>query len=168
MEDVTERWLPVVGWEGLYEVSDLGHVRSLARRTPGGIRGGRTLRLAVARNGYLCVSLWKLGVGTTRTVHTLVTEAFIGPRPEGHQVRHLDGNRAHPELSNLAYGTPAENSADMKVHGTNRNAAKTVCRHGHEYTPANTKVRADGGRVCRECRRRISLDWWKRQRAKTA
>lgn len=104
---MNEIWKPVVGHSG-YEASDQGRVRSL-------LRGIRILRPGLASNGYWTVALRGR---KTRTVHSLVLEAFVGPRPEGMEVRHLDGNRLNACLSNLRYGTRVENAADSDRHGT--------------------------------------------------
>lgn len=103
-----EAWLPVVGWEGLYSVSDLGRVRrdapSASRFPPGLLRPGRT------RFGYLHVQLCDRGRTATAKVHRLVALAFIGPAPsESHEVNHRDGVKANNALSNLEWCTRAEN-----------------------------------------------------------
>jgi len=83
--------------------------------------------------------------------------AFIGPRPDGLETRHLDGNPTHNHLSNLAYGTHRENALDMIRHGQSHNANKTHCPQGHPYNEANTRqvnVKGRTGfRVCRTCER---------------
>lgn len=157
-----ERWLPVVGFEGHYEVSDLGQVRALERRSlhvsprfPNGrwhtLRGGLR-KLTVLGPGYLYVHLRKPEGGqSVRVVHSLVLEAFVGPRPEGMVTRHINGNRVDPRLANLVYGTPSENMYDRRAHGTDHNACRTHCIHGHEFTPENTLTQTLGGRGCRTC-----------------
>lgn len=85
-------------------------------------------------------------------IHQLVLAVFVGTRPEGLVVRHLNGNSRDNRLSNLAYGTAAQNAQDAIAHGVNANLNKTHCPHGHEYTVANTYVRPDGKRrKCRAC-----------------
>ena len=115
---MTEEWRPVPGYEGQYEVSNLGRVRSMSRTVT--YRGGapRQLRTCEIRcrpggNGYprVCLS------GQLKLIHSLVAEAFLGPRPEGQEVRHLNGDRADPRLSNLAYGTPSQNWRDCYDYG---------------------------------------------------
>lgn len=112
-------WKPIVGYEGLYEVSALGEVRSLAREIPHHtgttfVRQGRLLLLTF--NGrYLQVNLSKEGRTKTHTVHVRVAAAFHGPRPPGLVVRHRDNDSRNNRETNLAYGTPLENMADM-VH----------------------------------------------------
>ena len=77
MSDVSERWLPIPGWEGLYEVSDLGRVRSIDRLNSAGQRvRGRVLRPGSRKSGHLLVNLWSHNHGGSRQVHALVMEAF--------------------------------------------------------------------------------------------
>ncbi|MFI6491240.1 NUMOD4 motif-containing HNH endonuclease [Streptomyces sp. NPDC050564] len=142
----TEQWLPVVGFEGKYEVSDLGRVWALKREV--------ALTGSADKDGYRVVSLVDLsGARKARKVHTLVLEAFIGPRPPGHVSRHLDGDPANNELPNLAWGTQAQNVADAIRHGTHAGLAKVSCPRGHPYDEVNTYKRPDGGRDCRTCHR---------------
>lgn len=123
----SERWLPVVGYEGLYEVSDLGRVRSLDRdhtfRDRWGVQRPRRIRGQLLRPqvvfGYSKVPLNRQGHGSDRQcVHVLVLTAFVGPRPEGLDTRHLNGVRADCRLENLVWGTKAQNEADKLAHGT--------------------------------------------------
>jgi hypothetical protein len=119
----SENWKAVVGYEGLYEVSDQGGMRSLdrtgTRTRKGGISKGRTLKPFVdSGNGYLSVNLSRDGKARKRTVHTLVLEAFVGPRPAGMEGCHEDGNRSNAKLGNLSWGTPEKNWDDKRRHGT--------------------------------------------------
>lgn len=118
-----EVWRPVVGYEGLYEVSDQGRVRSLDRWERNG-RGmplrlfkGKVLKSTPGSSGYLRVCLSKSGGLRHFTVHTLVLNAFVGPRPEGLQCRHLNGIQTDARLCNLAWGTIKENTNDRISHG---------------------------------------------------
>lgn len=126
-----ERWRPVVGFEGCYEVSDLGRVRSLARTY--WHSGGRAPRWCKLRarilkprfnykeslgGPYVAVALSVEGVVTYHEVHALVLKAFVGPRPPGQQARHLSGISCDNRLVNLEWGTPGENTADKVRHGT--------------------------------------------------
>lgn len=117
-----EVWKSIPGF-ALYEASDIGRIRSLPRVTRHYtgkpiVRGGRVLAGHVNLKGYVQVSLSIAGHTRTASVHALVAYAFIGPRPEGLVVRHLDGNGQNNAVVNLAYGTPQENSDDMELHGT--------------------------------------------------
>jgi NUMOD4 motif/HNH endonuclease len=116
---MTERWLPIVGFEGLYEVSDLGRVRSLGRVDSLGRKWSRQLlRLGIAGRGYAKVDLRKQGKYAAVYVHTAVLTAFIGPKPPGHECAHKDGGLRNNRLSNLAWKTHRENEADKVRHGT--------------------------------------------------
>jgi hypothetical protein len=103
----------VVGYVGRYEVSDGGEVFSWL--------SGRRHKLSPRRHtkGYMTIAL-RCSAGGKRThyVHHLVLEAFVGPRPAGAVVRHLNGLEWDNRLVNLAYGTPEENQADRSLHGT--------------------------------------------------
>lgn len=148
---MSERWLPIPGYEGRYDVSDLGHVRSWSVRNRNA--APRSKALQPHSTGYPRLMLYSGGGRyANRFVHQLVAAAFIGPRPPGQQVRHLDGNRSNPRLTNLAYGTQSENALDAVRHGTNVNAAKTHCRLGHPYDAANTYT-IGRRRQCRVCNR---------------
>jgi hypothetical protein len=131
MNDVTpERWLPVVGYEGYYEVSDHGRVRSSRRRRGSACRVLKPQRL-MNSCGYVSVHLSMRNVQKMHYVHALVAAAFIGPRPTGLEIRHLNGDAADNRLKNLAYGTHIENARDMIRHGNsgvgveNKNARLT-------------------------------------------
>ena len=136
-----ETWLPVVGYEGEYEVSDQGRVASLKTH-------GRMIlkQQLVAR--YMTVGLWKGGKLKRHKVHRLVLEAFEGECPPDCESRHGLAGRLINTRANLSWGTKAENMADYH-HRDNR---RDRCHAGHKYTPANTYERPDGkGRQCRQC-----------------
>lgn len=153
-----EEWRDVPGYEGAYQVSDLGRVRSLDRVTPDGRNlKGRVLKQQPGSNGYLKVELSQLGEVRTYYIHTGVAAAFIGPRPLGLQVCHNDEVGTHNQLRNLRYDTRSENAKDIVRSGRHHEARKTHCRHGHEFTEKNTRIdsRPDGRtyRRCRQCER---------------
>lgn len=162
MQSNLERWLPVVGYEDLYQVSDQGRVRSLDRVVRCGFGAkrkmpGRMIEGKIDRNGYRIVTLCRYGDEWTARAHRVVLAAFVGPCPEGQVVRHLNGVQDDNRLMNLAYGTPLENSADQRRHGTHGNTVKTHCPRGHEYTPENTNhytfPSGRKSRFCRQCDR---------------
>lgn len=116
-----ELWKPVVGYEGLYEVSDKGRVRALFESWNGRYKAGRIIKSIERPDKYISVNLYYPDsgqVGRTRTMHSLVLEAFVGPRPKGQDVRHLDGTKNNNVLLNLKWGTRKENMGDAIVHGT--------------------------------------------------
>ena len=120
-----ETWLPVLGYEGLYEVSDLGRVRGVRRVVLN--RGGRLphtqltrarLKAPWAGGRYPLVRLSKEGKKKTSCVHQLVGAAFLGPRPSPrHGVCHKDGDRSNNSANNLYWGTQTDNMADAIRHG---------------------------------------------------
>lgn len=142
---MTEQWRPVPGFDG-YEVSDLGRVISRRRRTP------VMLAERVGSKGYRKVALSRGPYDVTdMTLHRVVLLAFIGPCPEGLQVRHLDGDPGNNRLDNLAYGTPSENMHDVVRHGRHHQVNKTHCPQGHPYVEANVWYGDRGQRRCKTC-----------------
>jgi hypothetical protein len=119
-----EIWKEVPGYEGFYEVSDLGRVRSLDRSVTYGRHGaaaykGRLLQQRLTANGYPLVGLSVGGRVKSHYIHHLVLLAFAGPRPETEargEIRHLDGDKTHNALENLAYGTIHDNWQDRRRH----------------------------------------------------
>ena len=146
-----EEWRDITGYEGHYQVSDLGRVRSLDRVVFDKVRKlqrrlkGKTL--SPGRSGqrlsYLFVNLSKGNQKRGFTIHTLVAQAFLGPRPEGLQVLHgLEGSLVNTP-ANLRYGTHLENGQDMIRDGTSTN--KPVRRSdGKEFTGATEAERLTG------------------------
>lgn len=146
---MSETWRPLPD-DPMYEVSDLGRLRSWRQW-----RGTPVPRLLSQQenghgHGYLQITLKPISTRPAY-VHQLVLRAFVGPMPPGMVVRHLDGNPANNTLSNLAYGTHAENNADTVRHGRHHQARKAHCDHGHEFTVENTYWRSNGHRDCRAC-----------------
>lgn len=164
-----EEWRPVAGYEGIYEVSSQGRVRSLDRVSDVPAKHGvhRRLKGKVLKQvqerrpgGYMTVSLFKNGIPTRLRVHALVCEAFHGERPKGMVTRHLNGDSTDNRPENLMWGSYEENGLDITRHGRNHNAAKTHCPQGHPYDEVNTiHARRGNGRkfrACRTCQRAVS------------
>lgn len=126
--DSVEIWKPVPGWEGLYEVSNMGRVRSLDKTiaatsrwgTPQVyFRAGRVLKLKSDRDGYLGCHFVHSGKTKHYKAHQLVCMAFHGLAPSlRHVVAHGDGVRTNNVPSNLRWATTKENHADRWQHGT--------------------------------------------------
>ena len=106
----SETWKDVVGFEGLYKVSDKGRVYSVERRDSRGRRyGGRMLKPKYGGKGYPQVNLHKNGISKTKSMHQLVAGAFI-PNPENSpQVNHIDEVKDNNDLSNLEWCTREHN-----------------------------------------------------------
>lgn len=155
MNDTPERWAPVVGYEKLYEVSDLGSVRSWHAYQ--GNPGPRLLRQNWNIRGYLCVGLCDAGKRETRAVHAIVLDAFVGKCPEGEERRHLDDDPLNNRLPNLSYGTHSQNMLDQVRNGTHFAAEKTHCKSGHPFDVGNTYITPVGKRHCRACQCAASI-----------
>ena len=112
-----EQWRDVVGFEGLYQVSDLGNVRNA--RTGHIKKPHLNVRL---NRPQICLS--KFDKVTTIYPHKLVMEAFVGKRPEGMECCHADGNPWNNELSNLRWDSRTNNSQDKFKHGTQKMGEK--------------------------------------------
>ena len=110
-----EEWRDIAGYEGLYEVSSLGRVRShqtIGKRGPDGCLKPRL------SHGYPAVNLRKNNQAKAFSVHRLVLEAFVGLRPPGMECTHLNGQKPDARLTNLQWRTKLENEHDKILHGT--------------------------------------------------
>lgn len=136
-----ERWLPVVGYEGLYEVSNLGRVKSLKRP--------RVHEHMVAQEinyrGYCRVNLWKNNRSTKHSVHRLVAQAFVA-NPHGKpQVNHIDEVKTNNRADNLEWCTQLENHN----HGTiNVRISKSLTNNTNTSKPVKA-LDDDGNCIAR-------------------
>jgi hypothetical protein len=126
-QDATDTWLPVVGFEGRYEVSASGAVRSLDLPVASGFSGqkiipGRVLRPQPRETGHLKVGLHRDGQ-TWLYVHRLVLEAFVGACPDGHEACHRDGDPTNNRVGNLYWGTRSQNAQDRWRHARQKTGA---------------------------------------------
>jgi len=111
MEIVMEKWRDVVGFEGLYKVSNFGRIQT--------VKTGKIKEQTISKSDnrpYL--SLWKNNKIKVCRPHKLVMEAFVSLRPEGLECCHNDGNPQNNHWSNLRWDTPKNNHADKVKHGT--------------------------------------------------
>ena len=106
-----EQWLNVVGFEGLYEVSNHGQIRSFKTKQI-------KKQTFDAKTNRLYLGLWKDGKQKIVKPHTLVLEAFVGKRPNNMECCHNDGNALNNYLFNLRWDTAKNNHADKLKHGT--------------------------------------------------
>ncbi len=119
---MNEVWKDIPGYEGRYQASTLGRIRSLPRVEfrkdgHGGYANwsykGRMLKQHAGESGHLHVNL---GARNTKKVHRLILETFVGPCPVGFECLHIDGTPENNRLANLRWGTRVENRADIRVH----------------------------------------------------
>lgn len=162
-----EIWKPVVGYEGLYEVSSFGAVRSLDRSADAGGSRGRLLKPALKKHGYLCISLSAYGKRLDVRVHRLVAEAFL-PSSDLPEVNHKDCIKTNNAVTNLEWVNRTGNARHAVENGlwhastnpkraarTNPNMAKKLTidevnalrcdrRAGMKYRPLGEKYGIDG------------------------
>ncbi len=156
-----ERWLPIPGYEGYYEASSLGRIRSLDREITcknGVVKRRRGVILRPGRSDRrLTVNLsgpdtdlrsWK--------VHQLVLMAFVGPKPPGAMGCHWDDDYTNNRIENLRWGSNTDNMQDSLRNGGNPRAARTHCPRSHPLASPNL-VRGANGRTCLACRRAKSM-----------
>lgn len=150
---MTEVWASIPGYEGSYEASSEGRIRSLDRvNSVGSQLRGRVLSPGM-NNGRPTVLLCHAGVQSTFQVGVLVLTAFVGPRPDGMECCHWNDDATDNRVENLRWDTRSANALDRVRNGNHNNARKTHCRRGHAYSPENTYHHPSGSRICRECTR---------------
>ena len=134
--DMSEEWRDVVGYEGLYQVSDQGRVKSLERKISHWRGGERTVKERILkprtnRYGYLIVGLYAGGKQKMLTVHRLVCQAFHENLDNKPQVNHLNEDKKDNRACNLEWCTRIENCN----HGTrNERSAKNRSKSVGQYT----------------------------------
>ena len=120
MSESLEIWKDVVGYEGMYQVSNLANVRSVSHvRSNGSVVEARLIKNTLHGSGYVIVQIRNRdGKKFAKYLHHVVAAAFLGRRPENMDCCHNDGNRLNNVPSNLRYDTRKNNIADRIKHGT--------------------------------------------------
>lgn len=156
----SEEWRDIPGWEGYYQASNCGRIRSVEREVhhvDGRVRElqSKVLKPRTTPQGRPAVNLCRGGKCKNHTIHSLVMSAFFGSRPEGKIIRHLNDDPWDNRLSNLAYGSHHENMWDCIANGGHHELNKTHCPRGHELAIWNTTraTRKKGYRDCLSCNR---------------
>lgn len=154
-----ENFLPITGYEGLYEIGDRGTVRTISHTT---IRSnGRICHVSakirshkILPKGHHAITLMNNGTYHTFLVHRLVLLTFIGPPPIGSNIaRHLNDNPSDNRLENLSWGTASDNQYDAVRNGKHYLGSLKSCRRGHPLRGNNLKHDKHGKRICRACSR---------------
>jgi len=122
IDEQTERWKPVPGFGGWYDVSDMGRMR--LSRARGNIRVSHHILKLFKKSGYLCVNLSYAGRKKMWYIHRLVLETFRGPCPPEMEAIHIDEDRLNNSLRNLKWGTHKENMGMPLARRRNSKAAK--------------------------------------------
>lgn len=131
-----EIWKDIKDYEGLYQVSNVGNIKSLNYNKT---KQEKNLKFGIDTSGYKVVNLWKNGKGKMRTVHRLVAETFI-PNPNNHPIiNHKDENKQNNTISNLEWCTceynlnysknsyNKENLRKRMMNNRNANEKKVIC-----------------------------------------
>lgn len=132
-ENSGEIWKDVIGYEGYYEVSSLGRIKSKTRRVP--MSDGRMYRITgkvlkcQELGKYMAVCLSKSGKEELKTIHRLVLLAFVGERKDKPQCRHMNGKSHDNRLENLRWGTVQDNADDRARHGTDERSCCAGEKH---------------------------------------
>lgn len=139
---MSEQWKAIPGYEGFYEVSDQGKVKALRRTTRNGrVRSERVLIPGYTQGGYAKVDLSRDNESSTRMIHRLMLEAFVGPA-NGLHACHGNGIRNDNRLANLRWGTVSDNAIDRNEH------SKSTKR---EHASPRAILTADDVRFIRTC-----------------
>jgi len=147
-----ERWRDVVGYSGLYRVSDLGRVMSVDRvvqrvrfgRVEAVRRKGKVMTpVTYGQHGHVAVNLTKDGVKRLVSVSRTVAAAWIGPCPDGQEVRHGAAGSADNSVSNLCYGTKSQNNYDKRRDGTH-GGRRVVRSDGAEFINMHVAAEESG------------------------
>lgn len=153
MNDAAKVWRSIPGFEG-YEVSDDGCVRSYWRCATGKGRGAKELattpklmRPLILKNGRKQLTIGQGADRSVRKVAPLILLSFVGPRPAGMFACHNNGDPSDDRISNLRWGTPKSNSADMIKHG--RHDPRRGSRQSHAVLTDELvrKIRSSKGRI---------------------
>lgn len=135
---INETWKPVVGYEGIYEISSLGNVKSLSRYIDGRIKGKKSLtkekilKPALSKKGYLRVLLSNDKKTKNISIHRLVASAFVQnlDNLKFNQVNHIDGNKLNNHYQNLEWCDIGHNNRHARKTGLN---VTKVGKENHSY-----------------------------------
>lgn len=160
-----EEWLPVVGYEGLYEVSTWGRLvrlKTRITRSDGREQWSQSGPISGSPNqtGHIVVRLYRDGKPVNRQLHRIVCEAFHGLAPEGKpMVLHWDDDPSNNRPENLRWGDGFDNQQDSVRNRSHVNSRKTRCKRGHPLEGENLRILRNGNRECKECGNIIRAEW---------
>lgn len=156
---MNEIWKDIQGYEGLYQVSNLGRVRSLNKYDRRGrFKEGKIKLISDNGNGYCVVNLKVDGEQKSRSVHRLVAQAFI-PNPNNlPEINHIDGNKKNNTISNLEWCDRSDNlrhAIKHKLH-TKFGQRKVICvelnKEFNSVAEAEKWVGVKGSRISNVCK----------------
>jgi hypothetical protein len=132
MKNQEEVWLPIKGYEGLYEVSNLGRIKSLKRYR---VKNDRVLKQSTDTCGYPQLTLNKNGVKKSCIVHKLVAIAFLNHKPNGMElvVDHIDNNKLNNNVGNLQIITQRENASKDRSGYSSKYVGVTYIKRNNKW-----------------------------------
>lgn len=158
MNEMHEQWRPIPGYEGYYEASNLGRIRSINLQS----RGARSLQSRVLTprldGGRLKVSISVRGKRRYALASRLIGTAWLGIPPDDHRIAHISEDQTDNRVENLAIMSVSE----IGIRNGRRNRGKTrdVCQRGlHPLTGSNVSVNRNGSRQCLACRQAAARAW---------
>lgn len=143
---INEIWKDVIGYEGIYSVSNFGKIRG-DLDTINGYKSGRILEGTPDKNGYIRVMLYKNTIQRNFPIHILVARAFIGECPKGMEVNHKDTNKTNNFVDNLEYITHLANVEHAKIMGLcakNKGENNPMCKIPDSEIPIIFELRKTG------------------------
>lgn len=171
-----EEWRDIPGYEGYYQASSLGRIRSLDREITQVNRWGSTTTYlkqgCVLATGPYSGERYRVrlscdGVKEQKGVAVLVALAFHGVPESGKDwALHRDGDMFNNVPDNLYWGDRVDNVQDAIRHGTHHGKFTKVCRHGHSLSGSNLKINTTlGSRYCLACRKATAWSkYWRNER----
>lgn len=154
-----EEWKPIEGYEGMYEVSNKGKIKSLARDYNNRTLHDRIMKQYVGKTGYFCIRLCKNGKTKLFKVHRLIAEAFIDNPNKLPFINHLDGNKLNNSISNLEWCSPSRNIKHAYLTGLRRTQSVfqldvegKVLKMWGSISEASEKTGVDISKICSCCR----------------
>jgi len=144
-----EIWKPIVGYEGLYEISNFGRVKSLPRMVKGKFdnlrfQKGSIRKIQVNNRGYNTIRLCKNGIYQQHFIHRLVANAFIPTKDNDLEINHKDENKQNNNVNNLEWVTRKENmnygTVQSRIHKSYKSERLI---HQRKVAQMNNKIRSN-------------------------
>ncbi len=133
-------WADIEGFEGFYQISASGRVKSVTRVVNGRTYHTRNMKISVQRQGYLGLGLHREGVGTSVLIHRLIAQAFIPNPNKLAEVLHIDGNKRNNCIDNLVWASKSDVQKNNWEKGFMNSMNHSRGEHRHMAKLTNKKV----------------------------